>query len=102
MFQPKSKTTIRTTFKIIGAADAAANLLCEFKMAEKKEDRQTSIKKGKVILVNFVANSIFSEFSTNPGARRPTSPGIKICATSVKISKIKNKILKTSFANLLD
>ena len=98
----ESKTTIKTTFRIIGAADAAANLLCEFKIAEKKEDKQTSIRKGKVILVKLVANSIFSGFSTNPGARRLTNPGMKICATSVKESKIKNKILKTLFANLLD
>ena len=62
----------------IGAAEAAANLLCEFKIAEKKEDKQTSIRNGKVILVNFVANSNLSAFSTNPGAINPTNAGIKI------------------------
>ena len=44
---------------MIGAADAAANLLWEFKIAEKKEAKQTNIKKGNVILVKEIANSIF-------------------------------------------
>ena len=39
-------------FKIIGAAAAAANLLLEFKIPEKKEANVTKSKKGKVILVN--------------------------------------------------
>ena len=33
-------------FKIIGAAAAAANLLCEFKIAPKKEDKLTNNKKS--------------------------------------------------------
>ena len=37
-------------------------------MAEKNEDKLTNNKKGKVILVKFVANSIFSKSPTNPGA----------------------------------
>ena len=32
----KINTNIKIIFKIIGAAAAAANLLCEFKIAEKK------------------------------------------------------------------
>ena len=44
---------------MIGAAEAAANLLCEFKIAEKKDARQINIKNGKVILVKEVASSIF-------------------------------------------
>ena len=36
-----------------------ANLLCEFKMAEKKDAKLINIKKGKVILVKVMANSIF-------------------------------------------
>ena len=47
-------------FKMIGAADAAANLLWEFNIAEKKEDKLTNNKKGKVILVKVIASSIFS------------------------------------------
>ena len=35
---PNDKTPIKTRFKIIGAADAAANLLWEFKIAEKKDN----------------------------------------------------------------
>ena len=38
-------------FKIIGAAEATANLLCEFNIAEKKEDKLTNNRKGNVILV---------------------------------------------------
>ena len=42
-------------FKIIGAAAAAANLLLEFKIPEKKDDRLTNNKKGNVILVSSTA-----------------------------------------------
>ena len=34
------KLKIKTMFKIIGAAAAAANLLLEFKMPEKKDDKK--------------------------------------------------------------
>ena len=39
-------------FKIIGAADAAANLLCEFKIAEKNEAKLIKKIKGNVIFVS--------------------------------------------------
>ena len=42
------KLKIRTIFKIIGAAAAAANLLFEFKIPEKKDDKLTNNKKGKL------------------------------------------------------
>ena len=45
-------------FKIIGAADAAANLLCEFRIAEKNEAKQIKNKKGKVILIKYNATLI--------------------------------------------
>ena len=45
-------------FRIIGAADAAANLLANLKLL-KKDAIQTNIKNGKVILVNEIASSIF-------------------------------------------
>ena len=45
---------IKITFKIIGAA-AAANLLFEFKIPEKKEDNLQIIKNGNVILVSSTA-----------------------------------------------
>ena len=54
-----NKITIKIKFKIIGVADAAANLLYEFNIAPKNEDKLTNNKKGKVILVKLVANSIF-------------------------------------------
>ena len=44
---------IKTTFSIIGAAAAAANLLLEFKIPEKKDDKLTNNKKGKVIPSKF-------------------------------------------------
>ena len=93
---------IKTIFKIIGAAEAAANLLCEFKIAPKKEDRLTNIKKGKVILVKIVANSNFLASSTNPGAINATKIGMKISIMRTKKNKTKNNKLKTSLANLFD
>ena len=55
-------------FNIIGAAAAAANLLLELRIPEKKEDKLTNNKNGKVILVSSTANSNLISFSTNPGA----------------------------------
>ena len=46
-------------FKIIGVAEAIANLLCEFKIAEKNDAKLIKNKKGNVILVRLIANSIF-------------------------------------------
>ena len=91
-----------TRFKIIGAAEATANLLWEFNIAEKKEDRHTNIRNGKVILVKSIANLIFSLFSTNPGAIKLTTTGMKISATNTKNSKPKNNKLKISLAKVLD
>ena len=93
---------IKTKFNTIGAAEAAANLLCEFNIAPKKEDKLTNNKKGKVILVKVVANSNFLESSTKPGAINPTKIGIKISIIRTKKNKIKNNKLKTSLANLFD
>ena len=64
----KAKLKIKTMFKMIGAAAAAANLLLEFKMPEKKDERLTNNKKGNVILVNSTARLNFISFSANPGA----------------------------------
>ena len=61
---------IKITFKIIGAAAAAANLLFEFNIPEKKEDKLTNNKKGKVILVNSTTRLNFILSSKNPGAIR--------------------------------
>ena len=44
----------------MGAAAAAANLLLEFKIPEKNDERLTNNKNGKVILVNSTAISNFS------------------------------------------
>ena len=46
----KIKLKIKTTFKIIGAAAAAANLLLEFNIPAKKDDRLTNKRKGNVNL----------------------------------------------------
>ena len=90
---------IKTTLRIIGAADAAANLLWELRIAAKKEDKLTNIKKGKVILVNCMAKSIFILSSTNPGAIKLTNAGIKISTSKTKDNKLKNNKLKISLAN---
>ena len=55
---------IKTIFKIIGAAAAAANLLLVFKIPEKKDDKLTKSKNGNVILVNSTAISNFNPLST--------------------------------------
>ena len=55
-------------FKITGAAAAAANLLLEFKIPEKKDDKLTNNKKGNVILVSSTAKLNLMLFSINPGA----------------------------------
>ena len=89
-------------FNIIGAAAAAANLLCEFKIAEKNEAKQIKNKKGKVILVKFIATSIFSKSPTNPGAIIETNTGIKISIIIVKNNNPKKSRLKISLANLFD
>ena len=49
------KLIIKTTFKIIGAAAAAANLLFELSIPAKKDDRLTNNKNGNVILVSSTA-----------------------------------------------
>ena len=59
---------IKTIFNIIGAAEAAANLLCEFKIAEKKDAKLIKNKNGKVILVKSMAIFNFSVSFINPGA----------------------------------
>ena len=63
-----NRLNIRTMFKIIGAAAAAPNLLFEFKIPEKKDDKLTNNKKGNVILVNSTARLNFCVFSKKPGA----------------------------------
>ena len=89
---------IKTRFKIIGAAAAAANLFLEFRIPEKNEDKLTKNKKGKVILVNSTARLNFILSSTNPGAIKYTKYGVNI-STSVTIkSKINKRRLKTSSA----
>ena len=87
---------------MMGAADAAANLLCEFKIAEKKDAKQIKNKNGKVILHKLIAASIFSISFTNPGAIIETKAGIKIWTIIVKNNKDKNKRLKILLANLSD
>ena len=87
---------------MIGAAEAAANLSCEFKIAEKKEARHTKIKNGKVILVKETANSIFSISPINPGAISLTKAGINISMTKTKKNKLINRRLKIWSANLSD
>ena len=99
---PKINIDIKTILRIIGAADAAANLLWEFSIAAKKDDKLTNIKNGNVILVKSMAKSIFFWSSIKPGAIKLTKAGIKISIIIVKNSKPKNKRLNMSFANFFD
>ena len=59
-------------------------------------------KKGKVILVKFIATDIFSKSPVNPGAIIETNEGIKISTIIVKNSSPKKRRLNISFANLFD
>ena len=93
---------IKTKFNIIGAEDAAANLLCEFNIAEKKDAKQIKNKNGNVILVRFIAISIFSISLIKPGAINETNTGMNIWTTIVKNNSPINKRLKISLANLFD
>ena len=89
-------------FKIIGAAEAIANLLWEFKIAEKKDAKLINNKKGNVILVKVTANSIFCESPSNPGAIRNTNNGINISIISTKKNNAKTSRLKILLANFSD
>ena len=91
---------IKIIFRIIGAAEATANLLWVFNIAEKKDDKLTNIKNGNVILVKSIASLTFSLSSVKPGAIKPTKVGIKISITRTKNSRPKNNKLKIPFANI--
>ncbi len=93
---------IRTKFKIIGAAAAAANLLWEFNIAAKKEDKQTNNTNGNVILVKSIAISIFLISSANPGAIKLTKIGIKISTIKTKKKRPKKSKLKIWLAKIFD
>ena len=88
---PKTNIPIITIFRIIGAAEAAANLLCEFKIAEKKDAKLTNNIKGKVIFVNWVAKANFSGLDLKPGAISDTKKGIN---NSTKNTNANRKIIK--------
>ena len=64
---------IKINLSIIGAAAAAANLLLEFKIPEKKEDKLTNNKNGNVILVNSTARLNFISSAKKPGAIKETN-----------------------------
>ena len=88
--------------KIIGAADAIANLLWEFRIAEKKDAKLIKNKKGNVILVSVIASSIFWISSPNPGAIMNTNKGINISIISTKKNNPKISKLKILLAKFYD
>ena len=94
-----NKQIINNILRIIGAAAAAANLLWEFSIAEKKEARLIKNKNGKVILVKFMAIFNFSGSFENPGAIILINDGIKISIIRIVKNNTKNKKLKIVFAN---
>ena len=102
MTMVKTGFYLKTILRIIGAAAVSANLLWELSIAEKKDDNETNIKKGIVILVRFIAKFIFKLSSINPGAIRETNAGINICKIKTITNRIKNKRLNISLANLFD
>ena len=80
-------------FKISGAAAAAANLLWEFKIAEKKEAILIKNKNGNVILVKSTANLNFSSICEKPGAINFIKLGINISANIVRLKSAKTNKL---------
>ncbi len=68
-------------------------------LQEKKDDKLTNSKNGKVILVRLIAISNFSESSVKPGAINDTNSGIKISIIKTIASSDKKRILKILFAN---
>ena len=51
----------------MGAAEAAANLLCEFKIAEKNEAKLTKNKNGKLFWLNLLLTPFFRYHQQNLG-----------------------------------
>ena len=90
---------IKTTFKIIGAAAAAANLLLELRIPAKKDDRLTNSKNGNVTLVSSTAKLNLVWSSKKPGAMMYIKYGVKISTIVTINNKINNKELRTSSAN---
>ena len=89
---------MKTIFNIIGAAEAAANLLCEFKIAEKKDAKLINKIKGNVILVKSVAKINFSGSILKPGAISETNKGINNSTRITRPRSEKVSKLKTLFA----
>ena len=73
--------------------------MCEFNIAEKKDDKLTNNRKGKVILVREIVRSNLSELSEKPGAIIKTNDGINISITNTINNKPINNKLKILFAN---
>ena len=71
-------------------------------IAEKKDAKIINNKKGNVILVNVIANSIFCESFSNPGAIRSTNNGISISMMIINKSKPKISKLKILLAKFSD
>ena len=74
----------------------------EFNIAEKKDDKLTNNKNGKVILVKLITKFILYSLPLNPGAIRNTNKGIKISMIKTKKSKLKISKLNTFVANFSD
>ena len=70
-------------------------------MPEKKDDKETKNKNGKVIRVRSTAKSNLSIFWKKPGAIKYTKNGVKISANKTKKSKAKEINVNTSLAKLI-
>ena len=90
--------TIKIMFKIIGAAAAAANLLFEFRIPEKKDDKLTNNKNGNMILVKEIVRSSLSVSPEKPGAITKMNDGIKISIIKTTINKLIKSKLNILFA----
>ena len=84
---------------MIGAAAEAANLLFAFKIPEKKDDKLTNIKKGKVILVKSTAKLNFYHITNKSRSYQINNKWGKYFTNKTINDKIIINKFKTSSAN---
>ena len=100
--EPKyNNVKIIVKFKITGVKAIAANLLIVLRKPPIKEDKETNIRNGKVILERRTVSLNFSGLSLNPGAIIFINRGIKISIRITRGSNAKKVIDKILVKNIV-
>ena len=100
--EPKyNNVKIIVKFKITGVKAIAANLLIVLRKPPIKEDKETNIRNGKVILERRTVSLNFSGLSLNPGAIIFINRGIKISIRITRGSNTKKVIDKILVKNIV-